>query len=313
MPNVNNSNYNGDFLSFLYLVLFVGNQVIEKGVARVLTGIAKKRALPKLSQTENPLGDYTSGVPASETVTTTYAEEELDPREMTLYEEMLPEDFLDVWEKWQPVGDFTNLRHNPEFLADVIELYYNNAGTQLSKLFFQGDTSLAAGNPLNKFDGIITRAKADPTVVDVTPAGAITKANVVDRVEEVWNAIDDKFLEDPDYLIMMNTTDFKLLQQFNNDAKKTTVGVLNEDIQNLFLNKRIVHFSGMPKDHILGAKGMADNDLSNLFFGFYVALEDENPRMDYKDNAGRLMFIRMDLKADANYRVGSELVLYQPT
>lgn len=311
--NVGNTSYAGDFLSFLYQVFFVGNQVINKGSARVLTGIAKKRALPKISQTADPLGDYTSGVPSSETVTTTYAEVSIEPKEMTLYEEFLPEDFLAVWEKWQPVGDFTNLKHNPEFLADVIELYNNNAGTQLSKLFWQGDDSLAAGNALNKFDGIITLAKADANVIDVTPAGAITKANVVDRVEEVWAACPDKFIDDPDWVIHMNTTDYKLLQQFNNDAKKTTVGVLSQELQDLFLNKRIVHYTGLPKNYIVGAKGIADSDQSNLFFGFYVGLSDENPRMDYKENAGRLMFIRLDLKASCAYREGSEIVLYSPS
>jgi len=312
MGAVGNSNYNGDFLEFLYSVMTVGNQVIEKGATRVLTGIAKKRALPKISQTADPFGDYTTSKPSSETVTTTYAERELDPQEMTLYEEWLPEDWLDVWDKWQAVGDFTNLRMNPEFMADVMELYMNNGGTQLSKLFFQGDTTLAAGNALNKFNGIITRAIADAGVVNPAAIGNITKANVVDVVESVWNAIDDKYLDDPDYLIYMNTTDYKLLQQFNNDAKKTTVGVLSQDIQDLFLNKRIVHFSGMPKNYVLGAKGLADSDVSNLFFGFWVEFTNENPKIDYVENAGREIFVRFDVKADANYREATELVLYEP-
>lgn len=309
---VGNSNYAGDFLEFLYSVLFVGNQVIQKGSARVLTGIAKKRSLPKVSQTESPFGDYTSSKPSSDTVTTTYAERDLEPQKMTLYEEFTPEDWQDVWDKWQPVGDFTNLMMNPEFMADVMELYMNNGGTQLSKLFWQGDTTLAAGNALNKFNGIITRAIADASVVDVTPAGVITKSNVADIVESVWAAIDDKFFDDPDYMIHMNTTDFKLLQQFNNDAKKTTVGVLNENIQRLFLEKRIEHYSGFPKNYVLGAKGLADSDTSNLFFGFYVEFTNENPRINYVTNAGRDMFIRYDVKADANYREATELVLYQP-
>lgn len=312
MGAVGNSNYNGDFLEFLYSVLFVGNQVIEKGFSRVLTGIAKKRALPKISQTADPFGDYTSSKPGADTVTTTYAERELDPQKMTMYEEWLPEDWQDVWDKWQPVGDFTNLRMNPEFMADVIELYMNNGGTQLSKLFFQGDTTLGAGNALNKFNGIVTRAIADAGVVNPPAIGAITKANAVDVIESVWNAIDDKYLDDPDYLIAMNTTDFKLLQQFNNDAKKTTVGVLSQDIQDLFLNKRIVHFSGMPKNYVLAAKGLSNSDLSNLFFGFWVEFTDENPKINFVENAGREIFVRFDVKADANYREATEIVLYEP-
>jgi hypothetical protein len=164
---------------------------------------------------------------------------------------------------------------------------------------------------LNKFDGIITRAAADPNVVDVPNVGVITKANVADIVADVWAAIPEKFFENPDYIIHMNTTDYRLLQEFNNDAKKTTVGVLDEQIRNLFLNHRIQHYSGLPKNSIVGALTNPASDQSNLFLGYYVEYTNENPRINYVENAGREMFVRLDLKADANYRVGSEIILYQ--
>ena len=85
-----------------------------------------------------------------------------------------------------------------------------------------------------------------------------------------------------------------------------------QNLQDLFLNKRIVHFSGMPKNYILGVKGMANSDQSNLFFAFFVEYSNENPRMNYVENAGRNMFVRYDLKADANYREATEMVLYAP-
>ena len=306
-----NSNYNGDLLAFLYQVVSVGNQVLAKGAANFLSDIAKKRALPKLSMTDDPLGAYTTGAPSSATVVTSYSERELDPQPMMLYEEFLPEDFLDVWEKWQPIGNFTELRLNPEFLADVISLYENKIGTQLSKLFWQGDKTLLSTSPLHFFDGIITRAIADPNVVDVPNVGAITKANVVDILAAVWGAIPNKFLEDPNFKINVNSTDYKLLQQANNDAKKSTVGVLNENVENMFLNHRIDHFEGIPKNSIVGARSMIGDNTSNLWMGFFTSIDAENPRVNYKDNSGKLRFIRWDLKADANYREGSEIVLYQ--
>lgn len=308
-----NSNYNGDFLEFLYKVLFIGNEVINKGAARVLTGIAQKRALPKISQTTDPFGDYTSGAPGADTVTTTYAERDIEPQKMTLYEEFLPEEWQDVWDKWQPVGDFTNLMMNPEFMADVIELYMNNGGTQLAKLFWQGDTTLGAGNPLNKFDGIVTRAIADAGVIDAVTLGVpLTKANIIGAVENVYNAMPDKYLDDPDWIINMNTTDFKLLQSANLDAKKTTTGVLTTNVERLFLEKRIQHYQGMPSNYMVGAKGLPNSDDSNLFFGFYVEFTNENPVVNKVTNAGRNMFIRYDVKADANYREATEIVLYSP-
>ncbi len=308
---ISGSNYNGDLLEFLYSVVSVGNQVLAKGAANFMTDVAYKRALPKLSMTDNPLGDYDSGAPSSETVTTTYSENEIEPKEMMLYEEMLPEEWLEVWEKWQPVGDFTNLRMNPAFIADVIALYENKIGTQLSALFWQGDTSLAAGEAMNKFDGIITRAAADANVIDVVNEGVITQSNVIDIVGAVWESIPDKFIDDPNYRIFMNTTDYKLLQLANNDAKKTTVGVLDETVKSLFLNHKIEHFTGIPKNSIIAGKGMVGDNQSNFWMAFYTSISGENPKMDFVSNSGKTRFIRWDLKADANYREGSEIVLYQ--
>lgn len=309
---ITSSDYNGDFLAFLYLVLTIGNEIVEKGAARMLTGIAKKRALPKLSQTANPMGAYTTGVPGAETVTTTYSERSLEPNKMTLYETFVPEDTFDLWDKWQPQGDFTNLRQNPEFMADVVSMYANGSGTQFARLFWQGDKALTTADPLGHIDGIVTRCKADGDVIAVTPAGAITKANVVDRIEEVWAAIPTKFFRESRYLIMMNTTDYKLLQQFNNDAKKGTVGVLSENIQSLFLEKRIVEFDGLPKDHIVAALVDPNSDESNFFTGAWVSLEGENPDINKIANGGKTWFTRIDWMLDVNYREASEIVFYEP-
>lgn len=309
---ISGSDYNGDFLGFLYLVLSIGNEIAEKGAARMLEGIAQKRALPKMSQTLNPMGAYTTGVPAADTVTTTYSERSLEPNKMTLYEEFIPDDQLDLWEKWQPQGDLTNLRSNPEFLADVVAMYANGAGTQFAKLFWQGDKTLTTANPLGHLDGIITRLKADVNAIAVTPAGVITKANVADRLGEVWEAIPNKFMEDSRFLIMMNTEDYKLLQLFNNDTKKTTVGVLSQGVESLFLNNRIVFFEGLTKDHIVAALVDPNSDESNFFTGAYVGLEDENPNIDKVSNHSKTWATRIDWALDVNYREPSEIVFYEP-
>jgi hypothetical protein len=304
------SNYNGSFLGFLYLLLEIGNQVLTKGAAYLITGIQYKESLPVMSQTEDPIGAYTDDVPASSTVTTTYAERVLEPQDMTLFEkDIKPNDLRRIWPQWQPGGDLTNLMMNVEFLGKMFMRYFNGAGTQIAKCFWQGDTT--SGTPaLTLFNGIITRLVADGGYIAVTPAGAITKANVVDRVQEVWDAIPDKFLDDPEVYINMNTTDYKLLQAFNNDAKKTTVGVLSEDIQSLFLNKRIRHFTGLPKNYIVAAKSTLD-ERSNLFMGAFAT--EDSPVFEKLANLGKNYGARIDWSIDANYRVASEIVLYKPS
>lgn len=309
---VSNSNYNGDVIDIIYKVFDTGNEVAEQALAVVETGIKKKRSLPVMSNTDNPFGDYVAGVPGGDTVTTTYLERSLDPAPMMLFEKFLPEDWNDVWEQWQPDGDFTNAMQNPEVLAAMLSLYQNKMGNQAARLFFQGDSSLGAANPLNKYDGIITRAIADVNVPKITPLGVITSANVVAIIKDFWANIDDKFVNDPNYFILMNMTDYRLLQLANIELKEAFDGILGLSQLNDFLGSKIIPLVSMPKDHILGAVATNDKMTSNLFMGVDQDETGEVPRIEKEANGSKYYFIRIDVKADANYREASELLLYKP-
>lgn len=306
-----NTNYNGEVLENLYVVTGVGNEVVEKGAAKLHVDISTKKALPRLSQTADPIGDYQADAPAGATATTTYAERELVVEPMTVYETFLPTTFHNIWEKFKSAGDFTNLELNAELMNAILELYKNGIGVQMSKLFWQGDKTLGAGNALNKFNGIVTKAKADANVIKPTPAGNITDANFMDILAAVWAAIPDKFIDDPDFVLHVNTTDFKTMQAGNTALKKEFVGVFGQGLEEMYQMKKIKHFQGMPRHHIVGAK-VTNGEDSNLNLGVWVSPDDESAVIDKVSNNGRNWFLRLDFKADANYRCSEELVLYTP-
>ena len=306
-----NTNYNGEVLENLYLVTGVGNEVIEKGAAKLIVDISTKKALPRLSQTANPIGDYQAGVPAGVTATTSYAERELVMAPMTVYETFLPTTFHNIWNKWKSIGDFTNLELNAELLNAILELYKNGIGTQMAKLFWQGDNGLAAADPMNKFDGIITRAILDANVIKPTPAGNITDQSFVDILAACWAAIPDKFIDDPDFVLHVNTTDWKTMQAGNTKLKEAFVGVFGMNMETMYNTKRIKHFQGLTRHHIIGAKTTSGED-SNLNLGVWVDPESESVVVDKVANNSREWFLRLDYKADANYRVSEELLLYTP-
>lgn len=306
-----NTNYNGEVLENLYLVTGVGNEVIQKGSAKLHTNVSTKKALPRLSSTENPLGDYTDGVPGSETVNTTYAERELVVEPMTLYEKFVPTKFHDIWEKWKSAGDFTNLELNSELMNAILDLHKDGIGTQMSKLFFQGNKALGAGNPMNKFDGIITRAKADINVIKPTPAGNITDASFVDILASVWAAIPDKFIDDPDFVLHVNTTDYKTMMAGNTKLKEAFVGVFGMSMETMYQEKRIKHMQGVTRHHIVGAK-VTNGEDSNMHLAVWVDPDAETAVVDKVSNNSREWFIRLDIKADANYSISEEIVLYTP-
>jgi hypothetical protein len=306
-----NTNYNGEVLENLYLVTGVGNEVVSKGAAKVITDIPVKIALPRLSQTADPIGDYQVGPPAGNTATTTYAERELVVAPMTVYEEFTPKTFQGIWKLWQSIGDFTNLELNQQLLTAILDIFKVGIGTQMAKLFWQGDKLLGANNPLNKFNGIITRAKLDANVIKPTPAGNITGQNFMDVLAAVWAAIPDKFVDDPDFVIHVNTTDWKTMQAGNTAMKSAFVGVFGMDMETMYNTKKIKHFQGLTRHHIVGAK-VTNGEDSNLNLGVYIDPESENVLVNRVANNSPLWFLRLDYEADANYRIPEELVLYTP-
>lgn len=306
-----NTNYNGEVLANLYIVSGVGNEVITKGAAKLHTDISTKKALPRISQTADPIGDYQAGVPNAVTATTTYAERELIVQPMTVYETFLPTTFHNIWEMFRSVGDFTNLELNAQLLNAILDLYKNGIGTQMAKLFFQGNTTLGAGNALNKFNGIISRAIDDANVIKPTPAGNITDQNFMDILAACWAAIPDKFIDDPDFVLHVNTTDWKTMQAGNTKLKQAFVGVFGMSMEDMYQMKRIKHFQGLTRHHIVGARTTNDEN-SNLNLGVWVDPEAESVVVDKVANNSREWFLRLDFKADANYRCSEELLLYTP-
>ena len=307
-----NSNYNGDHLNVIYKVFDTGNEVAEQALAVIETGIKKKRSLPKLSSTDNPFGDYSADAPSADTTTITYAERALDPSPMQMFLKFLPEDFDDVWPDWQPGGDFTNATLNAELLSAILEINENAMGRQIAQLFYQGDTTLAAAAPMNKFNGLVTRAIADANVPKITPAGVITVNNVVAIVKDFWTNIPDYFINNPDYVMQMNMTDYRLLQLANIALKEAFEGVLDLAELNMFITTKIVPLVSMPKNYILGAVANVNRMDSNQFMGVDQDEKTEVPRIEKMANGSKYYFIRIDVKADANYREASELLLYKP-
>lgn len=304
------TNFDGDVLNQLYLIAEVGNQTIEKGLVFMNTGVPDKRELPFLSISDDPWGVYTTAAPSGDTFTAAKDRRNMEVFPMMLYTEYLPDEFIEEWDQWRSVKSFTDLMLNPALLNDVLSLLSNKSGTQLSKVIWQGDTG--GGGDVVFFDGFIKKFLADGDVTDVANIGVITVANVIDVIGDVWAAIPTIFFDDQDFKILMSTIDYKKLQEANNSIKETTVGVLDEKIHRLFLEKRIEHVDGIPENSVVGAVATS-SPTSNLHFGSWFTLENENPKIGLVDNAGKLWFIRIDAKFGVQYRTGTEIILYTGT
>ena len=309
------TNYNGELNDYLYKVMGLGNETAQKGGYHLIPDVAMKEELDFLETTEDPFTDYVDDTPSTGATATTMKKRELSPSKFTVWGQITPSAWLPIWRKYRSVGTLTQLSANPQFLADVFELVKNASARQLDKLFWQGNTAAGSSSPLRFFDGIIKKieANSDSNVNFVTPAGTITQSNVVAILEAFYDKIPNKFFDDPDFKIMMNTGDFKLLQYFNNSSKQTTVGVLDESIKRLFLEKRIEHFNNLPASRIVGAK-TSNAPSSNLVLGMYADLESEIMGMKVeKKELSNITRYRFDGMADTQYRFGGDIVYYKPS
>ncbi len=310
------SNFNGTLDEYLYLQMQEGADFLNagKGCAYQKVGVRYKTELDRLVYTADPLEDYTTGNPAFASGSTKN-KRELAPRKMTLSGTFQPDEWLNQWEQFAPNGVLTDLMMNPQFMQRVMELALNSAWTQIAKLFWQGDINAGGASPLRFFNGIVTNilADTDGDVTFVAPAGVITQANVIERIIDMYKATPERFIEDPNYKYHVSFADFRLLNLANNDIKKTSVGVLNEAIQDLFLAKRIVPYQGFPKDYIIGARTGLGSD-SNFVFGNYFGIDAEfnGIQVAKTANLGKIYGYRVDFMADTQYRSGEDIVIYKP-
>ena len=304
------TNFNGTLDAFLYKVFGLGNDVAQKGAIHMINDIVKMKQLDNLSTQENPFEDYTDDEPTFGNASVKN-KRDLTPQKMTISGTITTSDWLPVWEKYRAQGTLTQLRTNPAFLADVLDLVKNAANRQMALLIWQGDTTAGAASPLRFFDGFLKLIGLDGSVVNVANQGIITQANVFDIIAEVYKAIPDKYMEDPDYKLHMSTTDWRLLQLANNDVNKTTNGILDKEIKRLFLEQRIEHFQSLPKNKIIGAHSANTAD-SNFVLGMYFDMDDEfsSINIDKRSNFSKKIGYRVDVMAGVQYRYGADLLFY---
>ena len=142
---------------------------------------------------------------------------------------------------------------------------------------------------------LIKLMQADSNVTDVSNIGAISGSNINTVLSNVWAAIPDKFIDDPDFVIHINTTDYKTMQAGNTKLKEAFVGVFGMSLDSMYQEKRIKHFQGLTRHHIVAGKATNGED-SNLNIGVWVDPDSESVVVDKVANNSRLWFLRLDFK-----------------
>jgi len=303
------SGYNGEVADAILTAIKLGNEAIEKGSVYVEPGIQHKLSIPILTTLDDVLTESVAD-PTIFAEAFTWTENTITPADMMFLDKVNPRHFEHVWRPFQPVGPLVDKVDNPKIKSALIMETAKTVGKQLGKLMWQGDSTLTAPNALRFFDGFVTLAAADASVIKPTPAGAITAANVISILEATEAAIPSAIWEDANVVFHMNTTDFRLYLQAARalDFKGSNI----EDASAArFAGRQIRFYSGMKKDNIMVAKATAGRD-SNLWAAVDAESDADNVKIERYRPESENFIVKVLLKMAVGYAIGSEIVLYEP-
>ena len=303
--------YSGEFSGKYISAALLSGSTIANGGIEVKPNIKFKEVIKRIS-TDSIVRNSTCDFDATSTITLT--ERIITPEEFQVNLQLCKKDFKSDWEAVQMgYSGFDNLP--PAFADFLLSHVVAKVAEKTEQNIWKGVNATAG-----EFDGFLTLATADATVIDVVGvAGGVTAANVIGELGKVVDAIpaalygkEDLYLYVSqsvarDYVRALggfgasglgaNGTNAQGTQWFNN-------GSLSFDGVKIFV------CNGMTNDFMLAAQK------SNLYFGTGLLndLTNEVRVIDMAEIDGsENVRVVMRFTAAVQYGVGSEIVLYTPT
>ena len=302
--------YAGEFAGKYISAALLSGSTIANGGIEVKPNIKFKEVIKRIA-TDAIVKNATCDFDATSTVTLT--ERIITPEDFQVNLSLCKSDFSSDWEAVQMgYSSFDNLP--PAFADFLLAHVVAKVAEKTEQNIWKGVTANAG-----EFDGFLTLAAADATVIDVAGvAGGVTAANVIGELGKVVDAIpaalygkEDLYLYVSqsvarDYVRALggfaaaglgaNGTNAQGTQWFNN-------GSLSFDGVKIFV------CNGMTNDFMLAAQK------TNLYFGTgLLADSNEVKVIDMADIDGsQNVRVVLRFSAAVQYGVGSEIVLYTPT
>jgi hypothetical protein len=311
MPNPTiTTSYAGNDIGKILQLSVVGNEAVKKGSFYIHEDVQKEKEITRGFVSDNIIQEY-QAMPTVPSNALSFTPRKLAPKKMMIYDLINPMDFQSFWEQYQPEGPLADKVLNRDIQRVILEMYTKKSDNQLGRIIWQGNTAAGATSPLRFFNGIVTTAIADSTVIDVTPAGVITESNVIAVLTACDSAIPDALYEDPTMIIHMNTGDFRKYQ--NAIIAKTYKGQGEaEKVPAIFKGREIRTYSGFPANYIMVAKADTNPINTALHMGVNMVNDPENLKLERWRPEGDLYFLKASFMMDVNYAFGEEIVLYQP-
>lgn len=301
------SNFWGDVVDELFSIAVMQNEVVEGGHIYVSDGIRRKRALPKVrmsqiiqapAATPTPQGGFT------------YGEDVLDPDDFLVYVEFDPNDCRDLWEEFAEQGEFNFTKLNPKVQAELLRILIegeNGINTYMGTAIFQGDKAAGVA-PLNRFNGIVTKALANADVIDVTGYAPLTDVNIIAQMDKMYDQAREAIRVSPNWKLMMSYTDWEKWGRANRALSFKGPDYTSPPPMT-FRGKDIVPLSGIPENTMIGTVATPDRG-SNIWLGVRGIADFKAVQVEKLQANSDLWFFKLKMAADTQIKWGQDLTLH---
>ena len=299
--------YSGNFAGKYISAALLSASTIENGGIEVKPNVKYKEVIKKIA-TDGLVKNATCDFDATSTVTLT--ERILQPEEFQINLQLCKKDFKSDWEAIEMgYSAFDSL---PPSFADFLLGHVAAKAAENNEISIWRGANATAG----QFDGLVTLATADSTVIDVVGT-AVTASNVIAEMGKVVDAIPAALYGKEDLYIYVSQNVARAYVRALGGFAASGLGANGTNAQGTqWFNNGSLSFDGVK---IFVANGMANNfmmaaEKSNLYFGTgLLADHNEVKIIDLADVDGsQNVRVVMRYTAGVQYGIGSDIVLYTP-
>lgn len=288
--------------------IVLGADTINKGLAQFYPSMRADVALSRFITAVNLIRAVQED-PSTEADGSTKDDKTIALGDCEIYDEFSPREFNADWEFLWSVGTDLESEAAADLRAMVLNRYAASFANNLEKLFWQGDT--ASGSAwLARFDGWVKQIDADADVINATPQGVISEANIISALESLVAACPESVQEasNPVIVVPNGVKYFYREAARALDYKGTNI---DGRIVDQFGGYQIISSHGVPANRMFMLNA-GTGDESNLKAATWMLSDANNVEIDRPTRKSRKLFCRISGSFGVGYVNGDEIVEYSP-
>jgi len=276
-----------------------------KGAGKVMTGVKTKSQLPQMD-TDAVFQDG-KGCGFTPEGTTKISKREVEVGTIKVNEALCPSDVEASFEQMNLTAgsDYTEII----FANDYSTLKTKKIAKALEIALWKGDKA-SADSQLKRFDGFLKILGAATGVVDGNPTDAteITKANIADLLDAIYEVIPEDIIENDNLFVACGQEVFRayiMAMRDKNYYKDYALDGANNEVKIIGTNLTLFSTPGLN-----GTKKMVATHWDNMYFATDLLGEEDQFDLSYATEAEEVRF-KAKFKAGVQVAFPEEVVLFK--